>query len=607
MANKRSITNITTEQWTLAYCMLNVLASVVHQTNVVTLSLLAVSAAWVLWGKGPSTVRSVLGIAIGLVASVVCLWRQSGTFAIGLAIGEAICAVALLQCYFSQFSLRESLIFLLRQSVRFETIYVILFGMTLAILPQLYRKSQASRDYDASITGLNTEVGPGGVAKLAQSNRVAFIVQFDDGDVIKEDELYWAAARLSVGDGLVWKQDRDLRRTPANDKPARGDFIHQEISLMSESSRVLPGLDPIAAAQPLTKGISIDKHLSGSYVAKGSSRHGALRYEVWSAMESEEQAEDLTPSEFQMFTTLASPVSGRVSDLARSLDLKPGDAMVAAHSIENYFRDNGFVYSLRLSKTVDSVGDFIFQSKKGFCEHYAASFAALMRTLHYPVRLVVGYQGGLRSHVTSKFIVRDQDAHVWTEVWSKKQRRWMRFDPTAAVAPDRIHLGSDSLEEFSSRPFYLQWMPLISMAYSEFSPDLLALADAYDNQWISSFLDHVVSFAADYLWWILLILGTFAAYLLMRIVVWSYRRLNPDPLTVLYRRFLRRLAKRGIASEPSDTALSLSIRASVMNPSVLRDDLILFAEEFNRLKYSGRNPQSHEIKNLQRLLKSIFQ
>lgn len=607
MRGKNPIANISTYQWTLAFCMVNVMGSLLHQINTWTLILLGVSGVWILSGHRALAVRSILGLVIGLIAGITGLWRQSHGLAIGLAVADAVCAVVLLQCYFSRFSLQQSLVFLLKQSVRFETIYVILFGMALVILPQLYKRDYKSRDYDAAMTGLNTEVGPGGVAQLVQSNRVAFMVQFDEGTAFKGDELYWSAARLALGDGLVWRQNKNDTYTAATDHLIDKDAIHQEISVLTTASRVILALDAIVAVHPLTKGISIEKNSVQNYVARGPLRQGALRYEAWSKLRSEEQTGDLTPAELQLFTTLSSPANDRVSQLAASLDLKPGDAMVAAHSIESYFRNNGFSYSLQVGKEASTVSDFLFQAKKGFCEHYAATFAVLMRTLHYPVRLVVGYQGGLKSRVTSKFIIRDQDAHVWTEVWSKKQRRWLRFDPTAAVAPERIQQGSDSLEELSSRPFYRQWLPIVSIVFSEIAPDLLALADAYDNQWINAFLDRVVRIGVDYFAWVVLVLGAFATYLCLKLVSWCYRRLHPDPLTDLYRTYIRCLAKCGVAIEPCDTAVTLSQRATMVIPMTEHGNLLLFAEEFSRLKYSNHTPQSEEIKNLRRLLHSIFQ
>ncbi len=80
--------------------------------------------------------------------------------------------------------------------------------------------------------------------------------------------------------------------------------------------------------------------------------------------------------------------------------------------------------------------DFLFNSQRGFCEHYASAFTYLMRAAGIPARVVVGYQGGKMNPLDDYMIVRQSDAHAWTEVWVGNH--WQRVDPTAAVSPDRV-------------------------------------------------------------------------------------------------------------------------------------------------------------------------
>src|SRR5690606_7640439 len=120
-----------------------------------------------------------------------------------------------------------------------------------------------------------------------------------------------------------------------------------------------------------------------------------------------------------------------------SIGLKPEQMIDRALNI---FHDQ-FVYTMRPPRLgVNAIDDFLFETKRGFCEHFASTFVYLMRTGGVPARIVVGYQGGDFNPVDAYFIVRQSDAHAWAEVWLEGEG-WRMVDPTAAVAPSRIERG----------------------------------------------------------------------------------------------------------------------------------------------------------------------
>ena len=105
----------------------------------------------------------------------------------------------------------------------------------------------------------------------------------------------------------------------------------------------------------------------------------------------------------------------------------------------------GHVYSLKAPLLgADSVDEFVWDTKRGFCEHFASSFAFLMRAADIPARVVVGYQGGEYHPDAGYLMVHQYDAHAWTEVWLA-ERGWVRIDPTLAVAPERIERSVSEL------------------------------------------------------------------------------------------------------------------------------------------------------------------
>ena len=132
-----------------------------------------------------------------------------------------------------------------------------------------------------------------------------------------------------------------------------------------------------------------------------------------------------------------------------------GDDQVIARAL-TMFREQQFFYTLEPPPLgADAVDEFLFETRRGFCEHYASSFTVLMRAAGIPARVVVGYQGGELNEVGGYYVVRQSDAHAWSEVWLH-ERGWVRVDPTAAVAPSRIETGISAALAPAELPGFLR-------------------------------------------------------------------------------------------------------------------------------------------------------
>src|SRR6185437_15769255 len=115
------------------------------------------------------------------------------------------------------------------------------------------------------------------------------------------------------------------------------------------------------------------------------------------------------------------------------------------------FHDGGFRYTLAPAPLGrDAMDDFLFDTREGFCEHYSSAFTVLMRAAGIPARVVTGYQGGYWNALGGYLLVRNSDAHAWSEVWLAGHG-WVRVDPTAAVRPQRISMGA------AAAPGQLPW------------------------------------------------------------------------------------------------------------------------------------------------------
>src|SRR5690606_25782031 len=143
----------------------------------------------------------------------------------------------------------------------------------------------------------------------------------------------------------------------------------------------------------------------------------------------------------------ASPPAGRhprAVEMARSWRSQGlGDEEIVDRALR-MFNEQEFYYTLQPPLAVDdAIDQFLFETRQGFCEHYAAAFTVLMRAAGIPARVVTGYQGGTLNPVGGYVIVRQRDAHAWAEVWLG-EKGWVRVDPTAAVAPNRILGGIET-------------------------------------------------------------------------------------------------------------------------------------------------------------------
>jgi protein-glutamine gamma-glutamyltransferase len=206
----------------------------------------------------------------------------------------------------------------------------------------------------------------------------------------------------------------------------------------------------------------------------------------------------------------------------------------------------------------DPVDDFLFQSKRGYCEHFASAFVVLMRAAGIPARVVTGYQGGDRNPIGGYFVVRQSDAHAWAEVWLAG-RGWVRVDPTNAVSPERIEQGRSSLEPAS--------------AWSEAGRPLFDMLDWLRRGWN----DMVLGFGATQQQRLLRPIGieqaewrelgialAVAGGLSLALTLFLLLRPNDtrlDPVERAWRRFLRRCARAGLAKPahlgPRDFAVHL--------------------------------------------------
>jgi transglutaminase-like putative cysteine protease len=309
---------------------------------------------------------------------------------------------------------------------------------TFVLVPRLISPLWGAPGADtAARSGLSDRMAPGSMTDLLIDDSPAFRVDFD-ATVPPPRQRYFRAIVLWDFDGTTWTRGRSGGRGQLEDVQRAGDaaLVGYTITLEPTDRRWLPTLDlPLTA--PAAAHLSADRVLvANEPVAQ------PRQYHVQSA------------TNFMLAPTLSS--AARTSALALPAGFDPKTRALAERWRADGKNDDAVIraaldlfhasFTYTLSPPLlgrDSVDDFLFDTRRGFCEHYSSAFVFLMRAAGIPARVVTGYQGGWWSAKSAYLLVRQSDAHAWAEVWSEG-RGWQRVDPTAAVSPARIELGAAS-------------------------------------------------------------------------------------------------------------------------------------------------------------------
>jgi transglutaminase-like putative cysteine protease len=285
-------------------------------------------------------------------------------------------------------------------------------------------------------TGLSSQMSPGDITSLAQSDEPAFRVRFD-GAPPERAQLYWRGPVLESFDGRRWRALADSARRQKTAAPLRqlpaGTPVHSyEIVLEAHQQRWLLPLETALSWDAADASLSATRELlSARPIASRSAWRGRSA--------TLPRFRDARPPE-QATLTFNTARNPRSAVLAGTMRAAAGSDRAYLRNILGMFRQQAYYYTLEPPALGDHpVDDFLFRTRSGFCEHYASAFAMLARAAGIPARVVTGYQGGERNPLADYWIVRQSDAHAWTEVWLDGY--WERYDPTAAVAPERVDEG----------------------------------------------------------------------------------------------------------------------------------------------------------------------
>lgn len=419
---------------------------------------------------------------------------------------------------------------------------LVLFVLFPRISGPLWRTPEDGR----ASTGLSDTMSPGSISQLSRSDEVAFRVLFD-GNPPPRRQRYWRALVLSDYDGRTWSTGQPGSPAALADT---GEVLSYSVLLEPHQQRWIPALELLSQAPPATR-------LSGAHELSSTQRIREIRrFELSSSLEYR-YAPELSAAARAANLRLPNDAHPTARALAREWQRDGADSAAILARAEAYFRSQPFVYTLTPpALPEDAVDQFLFDTRRGFCEHYANAFTVLMRAAGVPARVVTGYQGGEMNPVGDYLIVRQSDAHAWSEVWLEG-RGWQRVDPTGWVALQRIELGLDQAVG-ADEP-----VPFLARQGGGIFKALRLRLDALTNGWNRWVLAYgpelqqqLLSRAGLRNWQqIALALGASLVAVVLGVALamfFGQRRRRIDPVLASYQRFCHKLARRGLPRAPSE-------------------------------------------------------
>ena len=398
-------------------------------------------------------------------------------------------------------------------------------------------------------TGLSNSMSPGSISRLLESTEIAFRVKFE-GAPPSNDKLYWRGPVFGTFNGRAWNplSQRLAEAPPVSIQGDARSIVSYTVTLEPHSRDWLFALEA-PAILPITNEFSTRLTAEMQIVASDLVRQRS-RYDMRSYTSYRFNA-NASESERRNWLELPPTYNPRTLQLADEIRSRSGSDADRVRATLEHLRRGGYEYTLsppRLGR--NSIDEFLFDTRQGYCEHYSSAFVFLMRALDVPARVVTGYQGGERNPVDGFLTIRQSDAHAWSEVWLQG-RGWVRVDPTAIVAPLRIDQGASEIARRSGIALpgasSFTWMRSIRFNWE-------AVQNSW-NQWVLSYSqerqrDLIGLLGLTPNWESLtLLLAVVVTIVLALMAVLSLRtRTERDPLGEAFRLLRDRLERAGVTT-----------------------------------------------------------
>jgi len=476
-----------------------------------------------------------------------------------------------------------------------ETLGLLAAGIPLAALfflffPRLSSPIWGSPNFfGEGKTGISDEMSPGSILQLFVDDSTAFRVTFKD-EIPANSNLYWRGPVLWDFNGKTWTKNniKEITSKPFYMTP-RFPLVKYEVELEPTGQHYLFALDYIFHA-PLVADLMSDSRLMSKIKINQLSH-----YKSSSIIKRYNADEILTKEKLTRLKTLPKGFNPKTLALMqqwKKLNLSSEQLIQKALTL---FANEEFYYSYSPPKLLgDTVDQFLFETKSGFCEHYASAFTVMMRAAGLPARVVTGYQGGIENE--GYLLVKQSDAHAWSEVWIHN-KGWLRVDPTAAVSPLRVEQGSQALMSENSR----NWLD--TSWYRK-------LGERYDgvrhkwNKWIRDYnasrqkaIFQVFGFDSQDGKSIAIILGSIMLFSTFLVVLFLYLTRPKRKLShydKIYDKFTHVFHKKGLVKTSHQGVLAFSKAAAKKFP-ITKVAINEFSQLYLKLRFSNQTKPHKQL------------
>ena len=431
-------------------------------------------------------------------------------------------------------------------------------------------------DHGSVSSGLNDQMSPGDISSLSLSDAVAFRASFRSNPPSPR-QRYWRGLVLHRFNGRTWTGNEvtpDLQAQASIQ--VSGEPVEYQVTLEPTQQQWVFALD-------IPYRLSLEKAFMGpqQQLMRPQPVDRRVAYDAVSYLDYRTNVDLSQTARAWWYLRLPDDSNPRTVALAKQMHRVAGSDKAFISDVLNMFRDKAFFYTLEPpvlgSNPVDR---FLFDTRQGFCEHYASAFAVMMRAAGLPSRIVLGYQGGEMNPMGDYMIVRQSDAHAWTEVWLPGEG-WLRVDPTASVAPERINSGMSAARFGDLGASWglkapAQWLYRLGLTWDAVNAKWNGWILGYGPENQNRFMQWLGMDEPDWRKMTLTLLASVLAlvggisFLLMR----RYRPPQKDEAARLYLRFVRKVAIRPLSGEtPREYAARIAARnaASAIDVTAITD------------------------------------